>query len=204
MFLSSNILYLKCKLIALKKIGDYEYISAINFFNTEIKNMKDRLVKKEDKLNYKKMKSLEQNITYQILKLRLEQIKNLSKTTACIKKYNYGEEAKKFQLICRSISNQLKLIEKDLRAKLDSLELTSSNLEEIENITTILLEFKEYDETILYKIESKILELTQIKEEATKNYDFKTANVAREEARQLQKYYNSNKKYLKNRQGIKK
>ena len=143
------------------------------------------------------MKSLKQDLTYQILKLRLEQFKNLSRTNACVKKYNYGEETKKFQLISRNISNQLKLIEKDLRAKLDSLELTSRNLEEIENVSTILLEFKEYDESVLFKVESKILELTEIKEKAIKNFDFKTANVAREEARQLQKYYNSNKNYLK-------
>lgn len=46
------------------------------------------------------------------------------------------------------------------------------------------------------KVEAKIVELTDIKENSTKNYDFKTASYAREEARQLQKYFNEHKRYL--------
>jgi hypothetical protein len=44
------------------------------------------------------------------------------------------------------------------------------------------------------KYDHKKISLTDIKENSTKNYDFKTASYAREEVRQLQKYFNEHKR----------
>jgi len=138
------------------------------------------------------MKSLKQNNTYQILKLRLELIKNDEKERMSIKKFGYGEEAKKLKIISKDINEKLDAIEQDLKKRYDSLELTSKNLEELRNIGTTLTEFQNFVMSSLFtKIESKITELIAIKETATKNYDFKTASNAREEVRLLQKYLTS-------------
>ena len=139
------------------------------------------------------MKSLEHNTTYQILTLRLELFKNNERERKCIKKYGYVEEAKKFRLISKDISNKLEAIEQKLKEKYKSLELTSENIDELQMISNTLLDFKDFDETFLLKVESKISELTAIKENATKNHDFKTASSAREEAHQLQLYCNKNR-----------
>ena len=63
-------------------------------------------------------------------------------------------------------------------------------------IYSSLLEFNDYDVLLLSKVESKISELTILKESATKNYDFKTATIAREEAHLLQEYFKKHKYYL--------
>ncbi len=142
------------------------------------------------------MKSLQQNNTYQILKLRLELIKSNEKERLCIIKYGYGEEAKKFKLISKDINEKLNVIEQDLKNRFNSLELTSENIEELQEISTSLLEFKEYDETLLSKVQSKITGLTAIKENATKKHDFKTATIARENSNSLIQYYNKYKCFL--------
>jgi hypothetical protein len=142
------------------------------------------------------MKSLQQNNTYQILKLRLELIKSNEKERRCIIKYGYGEEAKKFKLIKKDINEKLNAIEQDLKKRFNSLELTSENIEKLQEISSSLLEFKEYDETLLSKVETKITELTAIKENATKKYDFKTATLARENSNSLLQYYNKYKCFL--------
>ena len=142
------------------------------------------------------MKSLEQNATYQILKLRLALCESKEKECLCIKKYGYGEEAKKFNLISKDINKKLDAIEQDLKNRFNSLEFTSENIEELQEISRTLLEFKEYDETLLSKVENKITELTAIKENATKKYDFKTATLARENSNSLLQYYNKHKCFL--------
>ncbi len=142
------------------------------------------------------MKSLKQNTTYQILKLRLELIKSNEKERLCIIKYGYGDEAKKFKLISKDINEKLDAIKQDLQKRFNSLELTSENIEELQEISKTLLEFKEYDETLLSKVQSKITELTTIKENATKKHDFKTATIARENSNSLLQYYNKYKCFL--------
>lgn len=142
------------------------------------------------------MKSLEQNTSYQILKLNIELFKNNERERKYILKYGYVEEAKKFMRISKDLYHKLENIEQELKKKYENLELTSENIEELQTISNTLLLFKEFDETLLLKVKSKIAELTAIKENATKNYDFKTASFAREEVYQLQKYFNEHKCYL--------
>ncbi|MDI1317908.1 hypothetical protein [Flavobacterium sp.] len=139
------------------------------------------------------MKNLKHNSTYQILKLRLELIKSQEREHFNIIKFGYGEEANKFRLIRKDINNKLVAKEQDLKKQYDSLELTSENLGELERISTILLEFKDFDESLLFTVKNKIDKLIEIKENATKKYDFKTANNAREEIHLLQKYLNQHK-----------
>ncbi len=140
------------------------------------------------------MKSIKQNSTYQILKLRLELIKCNERERLCIKKYGYGEEADKFRRIRIDINDKLVAIEQDLKNRYDSLELTSENLEELQNIANALTEFQNFDKfSLLIKLENKIAELNTLKETTTKNYDFKTASKAREEAHLLQEYLNKQK-----------
>lgn len=140
------------------------------------------------------MKSLKQNITYQILKLRLKLIKSNERERLNIKKYGYGEEAKKNMQISKDINGKLDAIEQDFKKKYDSLELTSENLEELQKIATVLSEFHNFDKaSILNELEIKIVELTTLKEAATKKYDFKTASKSREEAHLLKEYLNKQK-----------
>lgn len=143
------------------------------------------------------MKNLEQNIEYQILTLRVKVLENNEIRRKFILKNGYCLELLKLEKINRPLYEKLKNIEQELKAKYNALELTSDNLQELENITKLLFYFKTIDESLLSKIQSKISELRTIKEKYLEQWDFKMANVAREEARQLQKYYNSNKNYLK-------
>lgn len=55
-------------------------------------------------------------------------------------------------------------------------------------ISNTLLEFKDFDVTLFTRIENKIAQLHVEKENATKNYDFKKANFAREESHILMQY----------------
>ena len=75
--------------------------------------------------------------------------------------------------------------------------MNSENIKELQGISNISLEFKDFDETVLLKVESKIAEITAIKENATKNFDFKTASFDREEVRKLQKHFNDHKALFK-------
>ena len=142
------------------------------------------------------MESLEQNTTYQILMLRLELFRNNERERLCIQKNGYVEEAKNFKKMSKEINNRLDTIKLDLQKRFDSLELTSDNIEELQMISCSLLEFKDYDVTLLSKVESKIAELAVIKESATKNYDFKAATIASEESHLLQEYFKKHKHYL--------
>jgi hypothetical protein len=135
------------------------------------------------------MESLKQNTTYQILKLRLELMESNERERLSIRKFGYGDEAKKFKLIRKEINNKLDVIKQDLQRRYDSLELTSANIKELEMISNTLLEFKDFDETLLTKVENKIAELNAVKENATKNYDFKKASIAREESHILMQYF---------------
>ena len=143
------------------------------------------------------MKSLKENTYYQILKLRVKLFKNKELLLISISGFNPDKyDHKKISPILDKINGKLDEIKKELEEKYQSLELTSENIEELQNISNTLLLFKKFDESLLPKVEGKIVELTAIKENATKNYDFKTASIAREEARQLQKYFNGHKHYL--------
>ncbi|MEY3501165.1 MAG: hypothetical protein RL308_2838 [Bacteroidota bacterium] len=142
------------------------------------------------------MKSLKQNTTYQILKLRLELIKITNRERLCIKKYGYGVEAKKFKLISKDINEKLDAIEQDLTKRYNSLELTSGNLEELQEISNSLLQFKDFDETLFLKVVGKITELTAIKDTASKHHDFKTARDSREETHLLKEYLKKHKRHL--------
>ena len=145
------------------------------------------------------MKSLKQNTTYQILKLRLELIKSNERERLSIKKYGYGEEADEFRRIRIDINEKLDAIEQDLKNRYDSLELTSENLEELQNIATTLTEFQNFDKSSLFtKLENKIAELNTLKETTIKNYDFITASKAREEAHILKEYLLKHKPQLDN------
>ena len=135
------------------------------------------------------MESLKQNTTYQILKLRLELMESNERERLSIRKFGYGNEAKKFKLIRKEINNKLDVIKQDLQIRYYSLELTSANIKELEMISNTLLEFKDFDETLLTKVENKIAELNAVKENATKNYDFKKASIAREESHILMQYF---------------
>lgn len=141
------------------------------------------------------MEKLEQNIEYQILTLRIAQIKNNRLYHIHLKEHGF-EGLLKFSPISKDLSNKLSTIEQELKKEYESLELTSENIKQLEEVSILLLNFKEYDETLLFKVEAKIAELTAIKEAAIKSYDFKSASIAREEARQLQRYFNEHKRFL--------
>jgi hypothetical protein len=140
---------------------------------------------------------MKNNLVYQILLLNMQAIENGELETYYIKKYGYVQKAKDFMKKCNADIDKLEAIEKDLKKEYDSLEVNSENIPRLEYCSKMLLMFKEFDETLLYKIEEKINHLIPLKARALEEADFKTAGNINEEIRQLQKYYNTNKRYLK-------
>lgn len=134
------------------------------------------------------MKSLEKNIEYQILILRVKLIEINHNQINFIKKYGYDERLKKHRPTIKILNYQLETIENELKERYNSLELTSDNIPELYNIANLLLCFETVDKSLLLDIESKITELIIIKEKALKQYDFKNANYLREEIHKLQNY----------------
>lgn len=134
------------------------------------------------------MKSLEKNIEYQILTLRLKLIEFKQNEIDFMKKYGYEDRLKKYRPTIKILNHQLETIKNELKGKYNSLEIISDNLPELQRIANILLCFETVDKSILLEIESKITELITIKETSLKEYDFITANHNREEIRKLQNY----------------
>ena len=60
-YLILKIFDIQNKLISLKKFRDFESLSTINFFNTEIKKLNDRLLEVESKLEIKTTSQLTEN-----------------------------------------------------------------------------------------------------------------------------------------------
>jgi hypothetical protein len=139
------------------------------------------------------MKRFEENTEHKILTIRAKLIENYQLQRDCIKKYGYDDQFKKFNPTIKILNHQLKTIEDDLRQRYNSLELNSDNLIELQSITDLFVYFESVDISILLDIERKITELTTIKEDALKKYDFRTANSTREEIRLLQHYLNKHK-----------
>ncbi len=142
------------------------------------------------------MKSLEQNIYYQILTIRVALFQNRHLELEQIKKFGYREQSKADDVIRNELNRKLDFIQKDLEKQYENLEFTSGNIEEIEKISTLLLQFKEYDEKILIKVREKIDVLNLLKEKANQNLDFSEATRLREESHLLLKYFNEKKHYL--------
>ena len=138
------------------------------------------------------MKSFEENTEHKIIAIQSKLIDNYHLQRDCIKKYGYDEHFEKFNPTLKILNYQLKTIEDDLIERYNSLELNSNNLIELQNITNLFVYFESIDLSIISDIERKIIELTITKEDALKQYDFRTANSIREEIRLLQKYYNEN------------
>jgi hypothetical protein len=139
------------------------------------------------------MKSFEENTEHKILIIREKLIENYQLQRDCVKKYGYDDQFKKFNPTIKILNHQLKTIEDELRQRYNSLELNSENLIELQSITDLFVYFESVDISILMDIERKIIELTTIKEDALKKYDFRTANSTREEIRLLQQYFNKHK-----------
>ncbi len=139
------------------------------------------------------MKQLKESIPYQIFTLKVALYKNKVRFDKFLKKHGYSEGLREIEKVSKDLYKQLEEIELELKKKYNSLELNSQNLDELLFITLTLLQFKEVDEVFLKKIESKIEQLTIIKENSTKNHDFKKANIAREEINRLQQNYNKYK-----------
>lgn len=139
------------------------------------------------------MKSLEKDIDYKIHWLNLKLHENIYKMNCELSKNGYTEKAKRYSRICKSINKQLTEIKNDLQNKYNSLEFNAINIREIENISTLLIYLKDFDESVLVKVKKRISELNDIKEQANKRLDFKEASIARQESHDLLKYYNQNK-----------
>lgn len=139
------------------------------------------------------MESLEEKTEYKILSIREKLITNCNLQRDCVKKYGYDERFESFNPIIKILNHQLRTIEDELIEKYNSLELNSDNLIELQNISNLFVYFEDIDVSILSDIDRKITELTTTKEDALKQYDFRTANSIRDEIRLLQKYYNENK-----------
>lgn len=139
------------------------------------------------------MKQLKESIPYQIFTLKVALHKNNVRFDKFLKKHGYSDGLREIEKARKDLHKQLEDIEMELTKKYSSLELNSQNLEELLFITLTLLQFKEVDEVFLKKVESKIEELTLIKENSTKNHDFKKANIVREEINRLQQNYNKYK-----------
>ncbi len=144
------------------------------------------------------MKQLKESIPNQIFTLKLALYKNKVRFDKFLKKHGYSEGLREIEKVSKDLYKQLEEIELELKKKYNSLELNSQNLDELLFITLTLLQFKEVDEVFLKKVESKIEELTIIKENSTKNHDFKKANIAREEINRLQQNYNKYKHIFTN------
>lgn len=144
------------------------------------------------------MKQLKESIPYQIFTLKLALYKNKVRFDIFLKKHGYSEGLREIEKVSKDLYKQLEEIELELKKKYSSLELNSQNLDELLFITLTLLQFKEVDEVFLKKVESKIEELTIIKENSTKNHDFKKANIVREEINRLQQNYNKYKHIFTN------
>lgn len=139
------------------------------------------------------MKSLEETTEHKILSIREKLIENCNLQRDCIKKHGYEDEFQKFNPTIKILNHQLKTLEEELIERYNSLQLNSDNLIELQSISNLFVYFENVDISILSGIERKITELTTSKEDALKQYDFRTANFIRDEIRLLQKYYNENK-----------
>jgi hypothetical protein len=139
------------------------------------------------------MKSFEENTEHQIIAIRAKLIENYNLQRDCIKKYGYDDHFEKFNPTIKILNHQLKNIEDELIERYNSLELNSNNLIELESTSNLFVYFESIDISIISDTERKIIELTTTKEDALKQYDFRTANSIREEIRLLQKYYIENK-----------
>lgn len=144
------------------------------------------------------MKQFKENIPNQIFTLKVALYKNKFRFDKFLKKHGYSVGLREIEKVSNDLQKQLEEIELNLKKKYDSLELNSQNLDELLFITLTLLQFKEVDEVFLKKVESKIEELTIIKENSTKNHDFKKANIVREEIYRLQQNYNKYKYIFNN------
>ncbi len=134
----------------------------------------------------KQLKQIKESIPYQIFTLKVALYKNKVRFDKFLKKHGFSEGLREIEMVSKDFYKKLEEIELELKKKYNSLELNSQNLDELLFITLTLLQFKEVDEVFLKKVESKIEELTIIKENSTKNHDFKKANIAREEINRLQ------------------
>lgn len=141
------------------------------------------------------MKAIEESIEHKIITIQEKLIENYRRQHDCIKKHGYDEHFESFNPTIKILNHQLKTLEDDLIEKYYSLELNSDNLPELETISNLFVYFENIDISIISDIERKITELTATKEDALKQYNFKTANSIREEIRLLQMYYNENKHY---------
>lgn len=139
------------------------------------------------------MKSLEETTEHKILTIREKLIENCNLQRDCIKKYGYDAHFESFNPTIKILNHQLKTLEDELIKGYNLLELNSDNLIELQSISNLFVYFENIDVSMISDIECKIVELTTTKEDALKQYDFRTANFIREEIRLLQKYLNENK-----------
>jgi hypothetical protein len=139
------------------------------------------------------MESLEETAEHKILTIREKLIENCNLQRDSIKKYGNDDQFERFNPTIKILTYQLKTIENELTERYNLLELNSQNLIELQNINNLFVYFENVDICLLSDIERKITELTTLKDDALKLYNFKNANSLREEIRLLQKYYNENK-----------
>jgi hypothetical protein len=145
---------------------------------------------------------MKNNKLYQILFLQMQLMESCKLEMYYIRKYGYFEEAKRQSDKTRELNKKLDAFENDLRIRYTSLELNSKNLDELQNLSNMLLLFKDFDETFLFSVQDKINELLPLKETALKEWDFKKAGELSEEIFQLEKYYKHYKMYLKRYKGL--
>jgi hypothetical protein len=84
---------LKYKIIALKRFRDFESVSMVNFFNTEIKKLNDRLLETESKLGLKTTSQLNENeirLFEEEKRLKDEKIIEYNKVFKSLGVGNYG------------------------------------------------------------------------------------------------------------------
>ena len=131
-------------------------------------------------------------IKLEILKTKVLYTETSIKLSEIVKKQS-GDVAIEYISQKDILINKLDSFENKLIKKLDSLELNSKNASTLFEISNVLLEFQNKDESFLQKIDSKIEEIIAKKEIATKNKDFNMVNECREEIKLLQNFLTKSK-----------
>ena len=133
----------------------------------------------------------------QILKTKVKLYSNCKLSSKAFLKSDY-ETMGRYRVIINALQEKLNSFHNDLIIAFNGLEVNAQNVSKLRNISELLMEFNEFDFQLKQKINKKILDLKIKKEEEIKKYNFKEANVAREEIIALQEFnksYNPNNHY---------
>lgn len=134
-------------------------------------------------------------IKLEILRVKIQLTEISIKLSEVLKKQKF-DLATEYRDQKKEVNDKLAGLEALLIKKYEELELNSSNVSTLHEISNLLLEFKSQDKMFFEKVNDKIEELVDKTEIANKNHDFKLATEYGEEIMLLNKYLRINKKII--------